>query len=66
MNLGFISIQKDLTSLITSDSEASVYPENYSISLFQQFIFFSCLDANIMEAAAIYDYLNFKRLASKS
>ena len=66
MNLGLISIQKDLTSLMTSESDSSVQPENCSISLFQQFIFFNYLLAKIIEAAAICDYLNFRREASKS
>ena len=66
MNLGFISRQKLLTSLMTSCSEASVMPENFSISLFQQFIFFSCLVARIIDAAATSLGMNLSREASSS
>jgi hypothetical protein len=38
---------------------------NFSISLFQTLIFFNYLAANIIEAAANYDGLNLKRVASR-
>ena len=52
MNLGLISIAKLLISSVASFKSLSVYPENFSISLFQQFIFLSCLAESIIEAPA--------------
>jgi hypothetical protein len=39
---------------------------NFSISLFQQFIFFNYFAANIIDAAANYDGLNLKSVASSN
>lgn len=66
MNFGLISRQNDLTSLTTSANYSSVYPLNLTISLFQQLTFFSCLEARIIDAAAISDCLNFNSEASSS
>ena len=65
MNLGLISTANYLTSLTHSARSCSLYPVNFSISLFHTFIFFNYLAANIIEAAANYDGLNLKRVASR-
>ena len=64
MNFGLISIANVLISSRHSFRSDSLYPENFSISLFQQLSFFSCFDARIKDEAASYDGLNLRREAS--
>jgi len=66
MNFGFISTAKVLISSMQSFKSDSLYPENFSISLFQQFIFFSYFDERISEDAASCDGLNRRSDASSS
>ena len=65
MNFGLISIANYLTSATQSFKSLSAYPVNDSISLFQPLFLLSCLEERIREAAAIYEGLNFKSVASK-
>jgi hypothetical protein len=65
INLGLISRAKHLISSTVSLKSFSEYPVNFSISLFQQLIFFNYFADKIRAAAANYDGLNLRRVASR-
>lgn len=64
-NFGFTSRAKLLTSSTMGCRCSSVYPEAYSISRFQMWIFLMHLEARIRAAAAISDGLYCRSEASR-
>ena len=64
MNLGFISMANVFISSMHSVRSVSLQLEYFSISLFQQFIFLSCLEERMSAEAASQEGLNRSSEAS--